>query len=153
MPPGFHTGTPIPELTLKQAYRKARAERDAFDARRSQAARGHPMGSLGEARVAQQITPPYGSLQAPIATPKNAPVGMPRPYHPMSSLGGPWAKGVALMPHVTSTSSSSSAGGTSSAVVPTPRANLGPDKRRDAPSINYSARGDKKRGLEVVRSP
>ena len=153
MPPRSQTGTPIPELTLEQAYRKARAERDAFDARRSQAARDHPMGSLGEARVTQHITPPYGSLRAPAATPKRAPVGMPRPYHPMSSLGGNWNKGVALMPHVASTSSSSSMGGTSSAVVPTPRPKLGIDKRRDAPAINYSARGDNKRGLEVARSP
>ena len=65
MPPRFQVGTPTPELTLEQAIRKARAERDAFDARRSQAARGHPMGSLGEARVSQHITPLYGSLQAP----------------------------------------------------------------------------------------
>ena len=153
MPPKSHVGTPFPELTLEQAYKKACAERDAFDARRSQAARSHPMGSLGAARVTQQI-PPYGSVQIPDATPKPAPVRMPRPYHPMNSLGGRWAKGVAVMPHVSSTSSASSAlAGSSSAVVPTPKPKLGVDKRRDAPAINYSARGDRRRGLEVARSP
>ena len=161
--PKSERGTPaFPAWTLAEAYQAALRDKAEFEARIAKAAASHPMASLRPPSAAGIAAPPTSPLssQYRVATPgssfpgKSPPVGLPRPYHPMSMLSHSAVRYSSSPGAIVASSGSQSSTWRPPSHSPAPVKKLeATARRKDAPVLNYATRGDKrKRFIRRARS-
>lgn len=138
--------------TMEETAARVARETLAAKARMTRPTRPHPMSSLGRPAPARPMEAPKGRTEDRVPG-RVLRTGPSRPQHPMSSLGSPRPDHSALMSCITPTSSSHSGAPATKPGVSPPGLTPWGNKRSDAPALNYTLRGDKKRGLQIASDP